>query len=161
MGCRVIEGDQFRTRYEGAPQLRWIAVEDDPHRLELSFQTESAKAGDPARFTTLRFGSVFEFRWIESDVFYLPTNRDDFEFALIEIIDSELIEALVSSGADARRPAGQRLGGVLDERRLRHFRIGFDEHGAYDVVCLSVGWREDVKPSVPSSSPEVFDGQSL
>ena len=161
MGYRAIEGEAFRTRYEGAPEVRWISVEDAHLAVEVAFQVVSTPRGSEATFTTIRFDSVFEFRWIESEVTYFPSNPDDFEFGLIEIVDSDLIELLVRSGMHASQPVGQRLGGVLDERHLRHFRIGFDDYGTFDVVCLEVLWDQHTKPSPDRSNIEPFDGQPI
>lgn len=77
-----------------------------------------------------------EYRWIASNQSYFPANRDDFEFGLIEIIDSEQIKRLLDEGMYADRSPGQRLGGTVDETRLRHYRIGFDDYGSFDVICL-------------------------
>lgn len=138
MGYRVVEGDGLRTRYSGTPTVVINAVPDGPVSIEVAFQAEPAPVGVEAGFTRLVFEDVREYRWIASDQPYFPTNRDDFEFGLIEIIDSAQIKRLLDEGIHSDRPAGQRLGGTTDEAELRHYRIGFDEYGTVDVICLGL-----------------------
>jgi hypothetical protein len=88
--------------------------------------------------TEVTFSGVIEYRWIRDRQFYLDTNPDDFGFALIEILDSQLKERLLTSGPYRGFGPGERLGGILEETRVRHFRIGFDEHGTYDVLCTDI-----------------------
>jgi hypothetical protein len=135
MGYRVVEGDGLRTRYAGAPAVVVHAVPDGPLALEVAFQSEPARVGTEAGFTRLWFEDVREYRWIAADQTYFAGNRDDFEFGLIEIIDSEQIKRLLAEGLYADRPPGQRLGGTVDESELRHYRIGFDDYGSFDVIC--------------------------
>lgn len=136
MGYRVVEGAGLRTRYAGTPAVAINAVPDGPLALEVEFQTESAPLGAEAAFTRLVFEDATEYRWIAADHTYFPANRDDFEFALIEIIDSEQIRQLLDAGIYRDRPPGQRLGGTIDEAELRHYRLGFDEYGTLDVICF-------------------------
>ena len=89
-------------------------------------------------FTRIVFADVFEYRWVASDQAYCIANRDDFEFGLIEILDSDLIAMMLNEGAFVDQRKGQRFGGVIDEADLRHYRIGFDEYGTLDFVCLSI-----------------------
>jgi hypothetical protein len=138
MSYRLVEGEGLRTRYAGTPAVIINAVPDGPVALEIVFQTESAPAGTEAAFTRLVFEDVMEYRWVEFDQAYFPTNRHDFKFALIEIIDSEQISQMLDMGMYRDRPPGQRLGGVVDEAALRHYRLGFDDYGAFDVICLGL-----------------------
>jgi hypothetical protein len=138
MGYRIVEGDGLRTRYAGTPAVAIHAVPDGPLVLEVAFQAEPARAGTEAEFTRLQFEDVREYRWIASDQTYFPVNCDDFEFGLIEIIDSEQIKRLLAEGMYADRPPGQRLGGTIDESELHHYRVGFDEYGSFDVICMGL-----------------------
>lgn len=137
MGYRHVEGDGLRTRYAGTPRLAVTAVDDGPVSVEVCFQASPARTGEPAAFTRIVFEAVFEYRWVASAQTYFPANRDDFEFGLIEILDSGLIAMMLNEGAYSDQPKGQRFGGVVDEADLRHYRIGFDNYGTLDVVCLS------------------------
>lgn len=138
MGYRVVEGDGPRTRYAGTPSVVIDAVPDGPLALEVTFQAEPARSGTEARFTRLRFESVLEYRWIAVGQTYFPSNRDDFEFGLIEIVDSGQVKRLLDEGRYADRPPGQRLGGTIDEAQVRHYRIGFDDYGSLDVISLGL-----------------------
>jgi hypothetical protein len=75
---------------------------------------------------------------------YFIWNPDDHSFALIEITDSEQIASLIRSNRYAEEPAGERLGGVVSESDLKHFRIGFDHYGYFDVLCFGIEIREVV-----------------
>lgn len=138
MGYRRVEGYGLRTRFAGTPRLAVTAVDDGPVSVELCFQASQARTGEPAVWTRIVFEAVFEYRWVASDQTYFVTNRDDFEFGLIEILDSGLIAMMLNEGAYAGQPRGQRLGGVVDEADLRHYRIGFDDYGTLDVICLGI-----------------------
>jgi hypothetical protein len=138
MGYRKVDGDGLRTRYAGTPSVAVKAVHDGPVSVEISFQAESAPSGVVALFTRLSFADVLEYRWIATDQTYFVTNRDDFEFALIEIVDSGQVDLMVREGMYSDQPAGRRLGGVTDERKIRHFRIGFDDYGTFDIISTGV-----------------------
>lgn len=138
MGNREISGTGLRTRYADTPAVKINAVRDGPVELEISYQAEPARAGEIALFTRIIFTDVHEYRWVASDQTYFITNRDDFEFALIEIVDSGQINMMTAEGMYADRAPGQRLGGVLDERSLHHYRIGFDDYGTFDVISLGL-----------------------
>jgi len=134
MGYRAVQGDGLRTRYAGTPAVVTNAVPDGPLALEVVFQAESSPAGAEAAFTRLVFESVLEYRWIAINHTYFPTNDADFEFGLIEIIDSPQISQLIDEGIYRDRPPGERLGGTIDEADLSHYRVGFDEYGTFDCV---------------------------
>jgi hypothetical protein len=68
-------------------------------------------------------------------------NRHDVAFRLIEITDSTEIERLLTSGRFSSATPGQRLGGVLAEDDLHHYRVTFDDHGTYDVICTDIAIR--------------------
>ena len=138
MGYRCVEGDGLSTRYDGTPRLAVTAVDDGPVSVEVLFRASEARTGEPADFTRIVFEDVIEYRWVASNQTYFMMNREDFEFGLIEIIDSELIAAMLNEGMYASQPKGKRFGGVIDEANLRHYRIGFDDYGTLDVVCLNI-----------------------
>jgi hypothetical protein len=60
-----------------------------------------------------------------------PACPDDYEFTLIELRDSPIGAEILGTGR------------YMDSG-LKHFRIGFDDHGVYDIVCESLhteGWE--------------------
>lgn len=138
MGYQQVDGDGLRTRYAGTPSIAVTAAPDGPVQVEVTFQAEPARKDEQALFTTLIFTGVLEYRWVAADQTYFVTNKDDFEFALIEIVDSGLIELMVSEGVYSNRQPGQRLGGVIDERKLHHYRIGFDDYGTFDIISIGI-----------------------
>lgn len=134
----MVEGQGLRTRYEGNPHVSVESIEDGALQLTVTFQSAEARRGDPVQLTRLNFSSVIEYRWIAFDEGYDHGNRDDFEFALIEIIDSEQIEVMLTGGIRRNRPRGQRFADHLDESAIHHYRIGFNNHGTFDVICLGL-----------------------
>lgn len=138
MGYREVSGSGLSTRYAGTPALNVKATPDGPVDVEICFQAESARAGEIATFTRLLFVSVLEYRWIAADHTFFTANRDDFEFALIEIVDSDEVKLMTAEGMYSDRAPGQRLGGVVDERNLHHFRIGFDDYGTFNIISMNI-----------------------
>jgi hypothetical protein len=57
------------------------------------------------------FEAVFESRWVAADQTYFVANRDDYEFRLIEILDSGLIAMMLNEGTYEGQPKGQRFVG--------------------------------------------------
>ncbi|HXL91186.1 MAG TPA: hypothetical protein VN969_19760 [Streptosporangiaceae bacterium] len=86
----------------------------------------------------MTFQSVFEYRWIAFDQAYAISNRGDSGFALIEILDSGMIASMLDHGIYSGEPKGKRFGGTIHEDHLRHYRIGFDDYGVFDIICLNV-----------------------
>lgn len=142
MASRRLPGVGLRTTWAEAPE---VAVIMHPNRggfgLKLTFDGAPLDEQRCRTITEVTFSGVIEYRWITDKQFYLDTNPDDFEFALIEILDSQLKERLLTSGPYRGFGPGERLGGILEETRVRHFRIGFDEHGAYDVLCTDIALK--------------------
>lgn len=138
MAHRRIPGDNLRTTYAGAPEVVVDAVPDD--RLDVRLSFPSAPLGAPGpRTTTLSFGNVYGFHFSDSVIGLYLGHPHDVEFALIEITDSESVHRILTEGRFADQP-GERLG-ATPEADLRHYRITFDDHGTYDVLCsrLTVG----------------------
>jgi hypothetical protein len=141
MGFERVAGDGLFTRYSDSPTVTVRTFpEEAPTDLQLEFPSQSSHAGSGERYrrTRITFKSVWEYRWIITDFVYYPTDPDAHAFALIEVFDSGLKQRLIEHSKYRSLPAGDRLGGVVKEADLRHFRIGFDHHGAYEVLCLGV-----------------------
>lgn len=138
MTHRRVGGDETRTRYTSAPLVTVRTKPNDFPTVVLEFQSSLLNEPGPLLTTRLEFHSVFEYRFIATDHVYFLTDRDDRAFALIEILDSQLKEELVSRSMYQGFTPGERLGGFVKEADLRHYRIGFDEHGHYDLLSLGV-----------------------
>ncbi len=137
MAYKILGGDEFRTFYEDEPLVKIISKRDELVTIELTYHVAEARPGDDAAFTKLTFVDVYEYRFIGPDHDYAWTNEEDFEFTLIEITDSEQVKRLLGSGIYGSRAVGTRLG-ALAETDLHHYRIGFDEYGTFDILCLNV-----------------------
>lgn len=150
MGYQIVDGDALRTRYDDAPRVSIKSVSNASVEIELVFWSGPGQAAEEKRFTRLRFLSVIEYRWGEQFFGGIYGNKEDFKFALIEITDSEAISGLITTGMFADQPEGQRFGGVIDERELRHFRIGFDDYGTFDVICLNYEFQTGLSVELPN-----------
>jgi hypothetical protein len=126
------------TTWSDGPDVSIGGGNDKPATLDLEFDSAEAHTDSAGRRTRVRFIGVLEYRWIASAFTYFSWNRDDFGFCLGEVVGSELAEALLSSSIYSERGPGERLGGVVKDDRLRHFRIGFDDYGTFDVLALGV-----------------------
>ena len=91
------------------------------------------------------FDVVWHYRWIDMDVGYEPENRDDYEFTLIEITDSALVKGFLARGHWQNDGESGDLRTALGAEAVRHFRIGFDDHGTYDVLCGDVQVERDFR----------------
>lgn len=140
MGYKEVtfNGQRVRTNNAPAPRIAVSMEPNDPLRLELIFEAAEYRAGESQIFWRVTFPQTLEYRWIEFNWEYFASNDDDFEFSLIEIVDSGQIEAMIKAGPNSHRPVGQRMGGVLDERDVHHYRIGFDDYGTFDIIALGV-----------------------
>lgn len=147
MGHRVVNGEGLRTTYSASPSVTVNSTEDGPVSVRIVFQAEPSPLGAMAKFTILTFGNVLEYRWVASNFTYFMANPDDYAFGLIEIIDSQLLEMMAANGMYKGRPEGMRLGGIIREEDVRHFRIGFDHYGTIDILCLALEIAHTVQVS--------------
>ncbi|TDD35528.1 hypothetical protein E1287_13700 [Actinomadura sp. KC06] len=113
------------------------AGEDWPG-LRLEYVSSPGRPGDEQRVTRLVFGRVVQYAWGQFEFPLSLGNPQDSGFHLIEITDSELVRRIVEEGHFSHYPPGQRAGASVPEDELRHYRLGFDEHGYYDVVCADL-----------------------
>jgi hypothetical protein len=86
-----------------------------------------------ARRTKLTFRNVLDFRFREHELGLSWTDLDSSKFGLIEIEASELLAQFVAAGRVRSRSSGS-----IKEADLRHYRIVFDDHGRYDIVCTNL-----------------------
>lgn len=114
------------------------AAEDAPTTVSLSYQIESAAPGAVAQRVRLEFREVLAFRFGSFDLAHEVSNPEDSALDLIEIEQSGWLNRLLTEGPNRWRPVGERLGGVLAEDAPQHYRITFDDHGSYDILCLGL-----------------------
>jgi hypothetical protein len=125
MTHRVVEGSGLRTSYAYAPQLTISTERDGPTSVRMAFPASPiTRAGQESDVTVLTFTRVAGYCWNDFEYHRLPSNVDDAELGLIEISDSQMVAEILATGRYVGAP-------------LRHFRITFDDHGTYDVVCQS------------------------
>lgn len=142
MTHRRVGGDETRTRYTPAPRITVAARAGSLPTLTMEFPCAAWSGTGPGPTTRLTFAEVFEYRFIESKIAYFESNSEDFAFALIEIVDSQLKERMLGRGWYRNiAPENEWMPGVRDAD-LHHYRIGFDEHGHYEVVCLGIDIAE-------------------
>lgn len=135
MAYRVVAGEALGTTWDDAPIVR---VVNRPAGNPTDVVIEYVSAPNRKSTTRITFSNVIEYHWVDCDYDRVGPNAGDYEFGLIEIVDSEFIARIIATSPYSDAPAGDRLGGVLSEVDLRHYRIGFDEHGTYDVVCTGM-----------------------
>lgn len=114
----------------------------------MSFESSPISGDNSGWVTTIEFIHVLDFRFYDFELGLEPPNSEDFEFGLIELRSSTLLERFVSTGA-VRRTAMP----VTNESDLHHYRIAFDDHGIYDVVCVDIRVSRE-KVSKKESSTE-------
>jgi hypothetical protein len=119
---RSVPGEGLRTRWDDQPVVRISNRRDAFGTVELSWATQPASDGWVAQRTRVVFADVVEYRWRYWDVVE-GERPEQGHLELGEIEDSERVAALVEHGFDSD---------------LRHFRISFDEHGKYDVLCRRI-----------------------
>jgi hypothetical protein len=123
MSYRTIDGDGLRTTYSFAPEVRAHAEQDGPTMVQLKFISSAVYSDEQEpRTTELTFKHVVFYEWNDFEFHRVPCNPGDIEFGLIELTDSPIVGEITSTG--------RYIGSAL-----RHFRISFDDHGTYDVLC--------------------------
>lgn len=126
MSYRVVEQDGLSTRFDDHPRVVVVTrAAGNPPTFRLEYV--SGPGGD--RRTVVEFDDVFWYSWTDEDFEFFNENPDDYEFGLIEIADSKRIRRWAHS------QPGPGLPGVLKESDLHHYRLGFENHGTYDVIC--------------------------
>ncbi|HET6215160.1 MAG TPA: hypothetical protein VFE14_20010 [Micromonosporaceae bacterium] len=127
-----MDDEALRTRFAYAPEVAVSAVPDGPTSVRMSYPSSVGGLGRTPQTTTLTFRNVLDFRFREFELGLDLNDPPDTRFALISLPDSGLLRAFRTAGRI------RRLAGTIREEDLKHFRIAFDEHGTYDVVCTGV-----------------------
>jgi hypothetical protein len=124
MTNRIVPTPGDGMRRDGCPRIAIDGGGDRPRAVTVNYYVGQHESEDRPQFVELTFLDVIELRWIEWEVDYdtHPQHEDDFEFALIEIIDSAYAAALGVGAA-------------------RHFRMGVDDWGELNVFARDVQIR--------------------
>lgn len=126
--------DGTYTAYDDAPRVAVQSVPEGPLMLSVSYRNclESAPVLTQCRII---FDAVYDYRWFRSGQ-HMYTDPGQYAFGLIEVFRSELREQFLDHTL-LRRERGARLGWVSEDK-LRHWRLGFDHFGTFDVLCLDM-----------------------
>jgi hypothetical protein len=97
--------------------------------MEFTSSGFSAPPPQDVRTTRLMFEHVVEYAWTDFEFHRDPYGIDVGRFALVKIENSPAVTEI--------RATGRYLG-----NDLRHYRITFDDHGTYDIICeeLSISY---------------------
>jgi hypothetical protein len=133
----VVAGAGLRTTFAGAPRITFNAVADARPGIEMVFPASPLSADRDFEVTSLTFSDVIEFHFIDFETGLHFGHEHDVKFALIEITDSTEIDRLLNHGRFSSEPPGRRLG-AIGEHNVHHYRIAFDDHGTYDVICTDL-----------------------
>jgi hypothetical protein len=137
---RGVPGDGLRTRWDDQPVVLITNHRDAFGTLELSWATEPVSDRWVPRRTRVVFEDVVEYRWRYWDVVERAAPEEG-GLELGELEDSDRVSALMEQGFDSD---------------LRHFRISFDEHGKYDVICRRI--RIEYEPRRPATPADGIGG---
>jgi hypothetical protein len=135
--------DDLPTGWDDEPRLVVENRSNENPRLHLHFVTSPEQGQQPPRSTSMTFEGVVFYRWIDVDIGYEPDSPDDYAFTPIEIVDSELVADILHGGRWQNEGPERDLRRVFGADGLRHIRIGFDDHGTYDIVCRGLTVRPD------------------
>lgn len=136
MAFRHVDAE-LHTGWDDAPTLTVVNRSDETTTLVLEFVTTPTDGTTPRRYSRVTFSTVWLYRWVATDIGYDPPDIDDYEFSLIEITDSPLVEEVFTKGSWQNEGQERDLRKLFGTDGIRHFRIGFDDHGTYDVLCAT------------------------
>lgn len=129
------------TRYDDCPKVVMTGGGNTSVTVTVTYHAALAPPGTRATLGEVAFLNVLEIRWIDCDASYeeYPQHEDDYEFGLIEILDSAYIETMASRGVYHDHP-GNRIRGNPEDS-VRHFRMGFDKWGELNVIATGFSVR--------------------
>jgi hypothetical protein len=127
-----VMGERLRTSFADAPL---VSIEGHEGITECVLRFDSSPLdGDGMNWVTiLRFPHVLDLRFSDFELGLELSNRQDFAYALIRLVDSEILGHFADSKALTRTAMP-----VLGDSDLYHYRIAFDDHGTYDIVCTGI-----------------------
>ncbi len=128
------------TTLDDRPVVQVVSERNEMVKLIIKYK--SCYSDEGPRFGELTFTPVFQYRWTYGEVGYkdFESDAEDYEFGLIEITDSAYIADILGK---TKNYDGQR--GLIFYKNfynIRHFRLGFDEYGTFDIVAADVLVRE-------------------
>ena len=92
MAYQVINGQYLYTGLDDAPRVQ-IVTRPGGNPTDMIIEYTSSPNGSAK--TAITFPSVFEYRWVDGDWDRIWPHSEDYEFGLIEIINSEYIERMI------------------------------------------------------------------
>ena len=125
-------GERLRTSFADAPQVS-IAGRAGITECVLRFDSSPRDGEGMNWVTTLRFAHVLDLRFYDFELGIDLPDREDFAYALTRLSGSEILRRFADSGALTRTAMP-----VLRDSDLQHYRIAFDDHGTYDIVCTGI-----------------------
>src|SRR5437660_2945979 len=137
MAYEVIQMPGGGTSYEDSPKVQIISTTGLPI---LTIKYASAfKEGSSQAYGEITFKGILEYRWVDFDHAYSPYEGDEQGegFELIHITDSKWIEDMAAKGIFQKYP-GQRFGPGIEESRIKHYRLTFDDYGQFDIIAFDV-----------------------
>jgi len=144
MTHRVLEIPGGSTRFTDCPEVRFVGGGNTSVSITLTYNATEEAEETPSRCGQIAFSDVLEFRWVEHEAAYevYTQHEDDFEFGLIEILDSAYVEAMAAHSGGRLYP-GTRIRG-RPEAEVRHFRFAADDWGTLDIIAteISIRWLD-------------------
>lgn len=116
------------SSYAEAPLVTVTNRGEDSVDLQFEYPSSLADEFGRYRVTQLLFERVFYYEWNHFEFHRLAFRSEEVEFAVVELVDSPVIDQLRNSGR-------------FEHPEARHLRISFDDHGTYDVVCGCISVR--------------------
>jgi hypothetical protein len=130
------------TRFEDAPVIRITGGGDEPLTVTICYNAAETTGARSPLLAEVTFTNVLEYRWVAHFVDYYPDDDEgNFEFGLIQIVDSKHIEEMAAKGPWREYP-GRRFGDVIAEAEVKHYRMAFDDYGLFDIIALDAVARE-------------------
>jgi hypothetical protein len=133
------------TSWEDQPLVSVTTRAGGAARFVIELVTTPGDGSTAPRWSRITFHDVYVYRFVDVDLGYEPDNPDDYEFGLIEVTDSALREDVFARGRWQNEGPERDLRVLFGPEGLRHYRIGFDDHGTYDVLCSGASVELDVR----------------
>ena len=127
-----VMGERLRTSFADAP-LVTLDAREGMTECVLRFDSSPIDRDGMNWVTILRFTHVLDFRFSDFELGLELSNGQDFAYALIRLVNSEILRKFADSKALTRTAMP-----VLSDSDLNHYRIAFDDHGTYDIVCAGI-----------------------
>jgi hypothetical protein len=151
------------TSNDDDPQVTIVGPIDHPLTFIFKYHAyfEDENENCPV-YGELTFTNVLAYRWITEFLEYeeFPEHREDGSLGVVEVLDSRYIEEMSTKMLSRFRLGNvpwKRLGLGINADEVKHYRIGVDDHGQYDIFCLGVIIKE-IKGDGP---PELFNPSEL